>query len=269
MICAMAFDVLFRQITPMGTMVGVGLPVNTEWDADTLVGVLTQLHPAEAAHARTLPVRRQITWIGGRLALRQALCAASWHGRDAILATSRGAPALPAGWRGSIAHKEAIAVAVAQSATALNVERAIARGQHGHAADILGCCTHLGIDVEVLSARRREHIAHHVLTPEEHGLWQQLPTEDARWRSLLLHFSLKEALYKALDPFVLRYVGFHEVALRVNADNNRHDGSADVALHLKHGEGPFRVQTQWHVMGDHMISLASVQGAEKQPEKID
>ena len=56
-------------------------------------------------------------------------------------------------------------------------------------------------------------IAEHVLVPEELEAIRDLP-DDRKWIALLVRFSVKEAVYKALDPYVHRYVGFHEAIVR-------------------------------------------------------
>jgi 4'-phosphopantetheinyl transferase EntD len=64
-------------------------------------------------------------------------------------------------------------------------------------------------------------------------------TQDFYWREVLIRFSVKEAIYKALDPFVRRYVDFAEVEVDLHPD-----GIAEATLNLKHGEGPFRVEAR-------------------------
>jgi enterobactin synthetase component D len=57
----------------------------------------------------------------------------------------------------------------------------------------------------------------------------------------LLRFSLKEALYKALHPFVCRYIGFLEAEVQPVAD-----GTAKVALLSSYFDGEFeRVEAHW------------------------
>ena len=77
---------------------------------------------------------------------------------------------------------------------------------------------------------------------------------DERQRAILLRFSAKEAIYKALDPFVRRYVDFKEVAL-----TPRSDGGADVTMHLREGEGPFVVEAQWRRFDGIVLTTARVE----------
>ena len=89
------------------------------------------------------------------------------------------------------------------------------------------------------------------------------PTEEAaeiaslevgdRSRALLLRFSMKEAVYKALDPYVRRYVAFREVTVAP-----RSDGTADVQTSLARGEGPFRVEAAWLRVDGWIVTTAKV-----------
>ncbi|MGH7297926.1 MAG: 4'-phosphopantetheinyl transferase family protein, partial [Polyangiaceae bacterium] len=133
-------------------------------------------------------------------------------------ADDRGAPVLPAGLLGSISHKADLAVAL------------LARDADPRAR--------VGVDVEDDRPGKLD-VSSRVLRDEELAALADLG-EPARGSEVLLRFSLKEAVYKALDPFVRRYVGFKEVAVTVNAD-----GSAEVQPHLEQGEGPFVFAARW------------------------
>ena len=149
---------------------------------------LAALPSAEQALAHALsPVRRR-ELITGRTALHATLAElAPELAATAILADDRGAPVLPAGWVGSISHKGARAAALVAPA--------------GDAQ--------IGVDLE-LAQPARQDIARWILTPRE-----QAQLVD-RGRGATLRFSIKEAIYKAIDPFVRRYVAFTEVELEVS-----------------------------------------------------
>ncbi len=153
-------------------------------DDNELDAALAALPREEQAHAQTLtPVRRR-EWISGRTALHAAGIT------DAILSSPRGAPILPAGMVGSISHKGATAVAVVAPASA----------------------GFIGIDLE-RAAPPRLDIGRRILTAREQAA---LPASDPeRGRAVTLRFAIKEAIYKAVDPIVGRYVGFTEVELEV------------------------------------------------------
>lgn len=210
----MAFTVQWREWVRHGLCVGVGLPPATAEVSEEVIGLL---HPEEQAFARRFGPRRRATWVGGRLALRAALDEAGVRAGP-VLATPRGAPALPPGVAGSISHKRGLA--------AVALVRAEAAGAT------------LGVDLET-EQPRRDGIAPQVLTAAEQDELAAL-ADGPRWRELLLRFTLKEALYKALDPWMSREVGFHEAEVRPGKD-----GSAAVRLCLRAGEGTFEVDACW------------------------
>jgi 4'-phosphopantetheinyl transferase EntD len=215
----MPSDGPLRLDLPEGVCVGVPIPADPPpgWDSELL--------PAERAFAAALAPARRLTWVAGRIALRAALAGV---GLDVgpILPDDHGAPALPPEARGSVSHKRRLAVAIA-----------------ARTDDVAGAC--LGIDLEE-EVPPRFDLARRVLTPEER---RRLPEEDpARWRALLVHFSLKEALYKAVHPFVRRHVSFQEVSI----GDPRADGETLVTLALRGGEGPFEARGRVLRAGDHI-----------------
>ena len=134
----------------------------------------------------------------------------------AILSDDRGAPILPPGWVGSISHKGVRAAAL------------VAPAGGGH----------IGVDLEV-AAPPRQDIARRVLTPREQAA---LPD---RGRAVTLRFSIKEAIYKAIDPYVRRYVGFTEVELDFTGD----DVTVTTAL-------PFAIEATWREHAGHWLATA-------------
>lgn len=217
-------DEPFVLRTPHGVVVGLPVP-----HATSRGELLSRLSVEEAALAATWGDLRVRTFAAGRLALREALRELGADVRGPILRTHRGAPSLPPGIRASVSHKDEIAVALAAA----------------------GGEAHVGVDVELVRDAR-DDISRHVLTAAER---EELAVLDdtARRRALLLRFSLKEALYKALDPWVERYVGFLEVEARPIDD-----GTASFTLGLKHGEGPFEAEGRWIVEDDVIITSSRV-----------
>lgn len=191
--------------------------------------LLTSLHDDERALTEKWGELRVRTFAAGRLALHAALREVGVDMRGPILRDARGAPVLPAGVLASVSHKDELAVAIAQ----------LDDGVGGR----------VGVDVELLDAAnersaKRVDVTKHILTPREIEEVAQLDDESRRVETLA-RFSLKEALYKALDPFVQRYVGFLEVEVRRNGD-----GTARFELALAKGEGPFVVDGAWSVIAD-------------------
>jgi 4'-phosphopantetheinyl transferase EntD len=218
-----SFERRFLLELPFGSCAGVSLPAG-EFELPAA------LHPEEAAFARTLPEARRAGWVGGRVALRAALEQARVEAPEAILATPRGAPLLPANAVGSVSHKRTIAVALAAPAATPP--------------------TTLGIDVEELRPLRTD-IATRVLTPEEQAT---LPAGGpARDAAVLLRFSAKEAIYKALDPWVRRFVAFQEASV-----TGAPDGSLEAGLTLARGEGPFSVELhRADAVGKELVVVAA------------
>jgi enterobactin synthetase component D len=210
------FAVAFARDLPFGRCVALNLPVEEALGT----GAGTGLHAEEAAYARGLPPARRVTFIGGRLALRAALSDLGVTASAPITIGARGAPALPSGVVGSISHKQAIAVAVAARA-------------EGADAGVT-----LGLDVELPQRAPRPGVARRVLADDEMRRLEALDPS-ARGQALLVAFSAKEALYKALDPWVARRLSFHEVAIARAADGRL---TADLRLRPSGGEGAFTVE---------------------------
>jgi len=92
-------------------------------------------------------------------------------------------------------------------------------------------------------------IAKKVLTPEELSENQAIQDEARQWIDVLMRFSIKESIYKALDPFVKRYVGFDEAHVRPELD-----GTANIRLSLKNKEGPFWAMGRYEWFHGHLIT---------------
>jgi enterobactin synthetase component D len=191
-------------------------------------GAPLALHEDERAHVRTLTSTRAATWMAGRAALHVALERLG-EKTGALLATPRGAPELPTHLVGSISHKETVAVGLV----------ARARGDA------------IGVDVEIDRAPRGD-IGRMVLRDEERAEIEALPPEE-RVLETLIRFSAKEALYKALDRYVGRYVGFKEARMTPLPD-----GTARVELFLTKGEGPFDVEARWRRADGLVLTTARV-----------
>jgi enterobactin synthetase component D len=171
------------------------------------------LHDDELALAAALapPRRRELS--AGRAALREAL------GMNvAILPDDRGAPVLPSGWVGSISHKGPRAAAI------------VAPAGQGF----------IGVDLEI-AAPSRMPIERRILTPREQGV---------TGKEVTLRFAIKEAIYKAVDPFVRRYVAFTEVELDVHAD-----GRVDVHV-LDPSRLPVTIEAWWRERDGFWLATA-------------
>lgn len=221
----MSFSHTFHHAAPHGVLTAISIPDTHDPVPDR---ILKQLHPLERDFAKGLNGYRQGQFVGGRLALRGA-CEQLQLKVPAILVDDRGAPILPEGFTGSISHKRNIAVGM------------VACSKEGT----------LGVDIEDYGPPRPA-IAPAVLSPKELEEIEGLEDE-ARWMSILQRFSLKEAIYKALDPYVRRYVGFHEVMLQLDTNGNAH-----VELLLKHQEGPFQVSAKYAWISGRLLCSARI-----------
>lgn len=215
-----ANETVFRLQTPHGICVGIALAPGLDSSAES------QLLPEERAFAYALQPRRRRTWVGGRLALQRALAAVGAP-RRSLLATARGAPVVPTGFVGSISHKDTLAVGLAEPY----------------------CGRFVGVDVEMLRPARPA-IAKRVLTPEE---LEALASERDTWLGIVARFSLKEALYKALDPYVNRYVGYKEVAV-----NPAGGGAAEVRLQLDPATPGLEANLWWELTEEVVLATAAV-----------
>ena len=160
-------------------------------EIDDVERALVALPAEEQAHAKTLAELRRRELASGRFALHHAL----GDFTTPILPDDRGAPVLPAGWTGSVSHKGARAGALV--------------------APLADPRAHVGLDLE-RAAPPKVDIARRILTPREQRALAG--DELARGRAVTLRFAIKEAIYKAVDPYLRRYVGFTEVELEFDGD---------------------------------------------------
>jgi 4'-phosphopantetheinyl transferase EntD len=203
-----------------------GLVVIVDLVDDALADALERLPAAERAYAATLGSVRRAEHVRGRSALHAAMAALAPTVADIpILADDRGAPVLPPGWVGSVSHKASRAAALVTRASPISGAR-------------------VGVDLEH-AAPSRTDISKRILTPKE---LEDIAAHPERGRATTLRFSIKEAIYKAVDPFVRRYVGFTEVELDVQT------GVAHVTSEL-----PFAIETTWEERDGFWLATARAQ----------
>jgi enterobactin synthetase component D len=223
-----SYSIAYQHAARHGIVAAVHLPhepgpiPEDAWD---------RLHPREAEYARALSGLRQISYVGGRLALRLATQQLGVV-PSAMLSQDSGAPQLPSGLVGSLSHKREIAIAMVSL---------------DHGATI-------GVDLEDYGPPR-SHIAPRVLTPAELAAIENL-SEPRRWMSVLLRFSLKESIYKAIHPWVQRYVSFHEAEVTPDPD-----GGAEITLKLEGNEGPFVVEGAYQWLHGRLMTSVRIQPA--------
>jgi 4'-phosphopantetheinyl transferase EntD len=208
-----------------GLCIGVHLPEGPD-TIDALAA--SALCAEEHAFALAMSAPRRRSWIGGRVALHRALERAGFAS-GAIFADDRGAPTLPAGIVGSISHKDDLAVALVA----------------------IGTSARVGVDIEADGARSQD-IASIVLADDEQTELASFAGSE-RAREVLLRFSAKEAIYKALDPFVRRYVAFREVSV-----SPRPDGTAEVRARLGAEASGLSIESRWTRRQGFVLTTARV-----------
>lgn len=191
------------------------------------------LHAHERELVRTMAPQRRATFAAGRQALRAAIAAvAPSHADHPLLQTLRGAPQLPPGITGSISHKRTRAVAIAAPSSGELV--GVDLEARPNAAD----AGKLSISDRILTSAERDAIAH--LDALAHR------------EATLIRFAIKEAIYKAIDPYVQRYVRFTEVELDV-----RTDGTALARLMLPElPDDEVTVESHWRLDDTWIIAMA-------------
>lgn len=89
---------------------------------------------------------------------------------------------------------------------------------------------------------------------------------------VLLRFSMKESLYKAMHPLICQYVGFQEAEVTPRAD-----GTATVDWHIKNGKHVLfeDVSLHWRRLddGEHFLTSARItlvsEGCDVPPEALE
>jgi len=226
------YTTAFVEAVSHGVLAAVHIPDSPDPVSED---VLSRLQPDERTLANEMRAYRQVSWTGGRLALHQAVRHLGERG-DSVPSGPRGEPVLPRGIAGSVSHKRKLAVAIA------------ARSSHGT----------IGVDLEDLGPARKG-IAERVLLQEELDAVATLP-EERQWLAIVLRFSIKEAIYKALHPHVRRFVDFSEACVTPDID-----GTAHVEMRLTQKEGPFKVEAFYYWLPGQVISTVRIRPGRRAP----
>lgn len=197
-------------------------------------------HPDEidyVTHRIPLNSSRRQFFLLGRLALRQALNSVIKRSEEirnfACLKDFYGRPQVPQGYLGSISHKDRIGVGLVSQ-------------QRQRQTNDSGCSSSIGVDLEHVNATKKS-IARKILTHHERLSLGQLETVTAD-EEVLLRFSLKESLYKALHPWIFplmmagqkRMVNFSELEVQP-----RDDGTVQVSFLFQGDPSLAVVQAHW------------------------
>lgn len=179
--------------------------------------------------------KRQTEFLAGRLCAREAMRRLDGRQHVPLIGDDR-APVWPQDLCGSITHSTGWAAAI------------VANKQHWRG---------LGMDVEqVMSSERATRLAGEILTTPE---LQRMAAGPEQQIALLvtLTFSLKEALFKALYPLVLKRFYFEDAELLEWSEN----GSARLRLKIDLSEewhSGKELQAQFSVEGGQLLSLVAV-----------
>jgi len=225
------------------------------------------LHADEVQFGIDLPTEHaRMTFYVGRLAMRTALSLACEEGKKSdagmissifsknqppellpyvsrldpsILKDQYGRPQVPKGFIGSISHKKNMGVALVSAVD-----------DDGSLPPTKG----IGVDIEQTFSRRKD-IAKKVLTEweiENLGKIEGVTRDE----EVLLRFSLKECVYKAMHPLICQWVGFQEAEITPHDD-----GTTTIKLNLKSGaQTQFQhVKAHWRrIGGDYFLTSSSV-----------
>ena len=203
--------------------------------------------------------KRLNRFIGGRVALRRALraieqieCNIDYSNQEnnldkcslvqevgPILADAHGAPDLPVHVHGSISHKDNLGVGIA----------------------IIDSQGRVGCDIERCFNSNASLLSRRVLTEAERGTLRHIHDStstssmksdidgnpiisfnvDSTDEDIMLRFSFKEAVFKAIHPYLARSVDFDEVEVFP-----REGGAAEVKLKLKQEESSLQAEVSWY-----------------------
>ena len=219
------FPSIFSRDYPVGHCRAVAIPSSV---SVIQKNVLDRLHPEEKKYAQALPMRRRPTWVGGRIALREALKGIGAK-CEAILPDERGAPVLPHGISGSISHKSDIAVALVSA----EKDRMV------------------GVDVEHLKADM-DRIVRRVMSPDELTHLMRLPkNERSAWA--LICFSCKEAYYKALPAKEQSSLLLSNISVFP-----KKNGRANICISGIEKNEEMKVEAFWELYGQKILSAVGI-----------
>lgn len=269
-----SFPTILETPLQHGMCIVVGLPLQCsdsvcledwrDWDA-----ISEELHPHELAHMQVLTPPRQLTFAGGRLAIHRAIRAAQQQQGDAcelvkaprtvrpVMPNIMGAPTLSLDWLGSISHTQGLATAIVREATALSTVPTSA-GLPNHALPQQSTRSAVGIDIESTLRRPSLRIARRILSPVERLTLVssvnsgELGLDEST--ELLLRFSLKEALYKALHPMLCCTIPWHSVKVRPRADGGCNVDMSELEQQL---QLRLRVEAHWQ-QRDHFFLTTAI-----------
>ncbi|SEJ05714.1 4'-phosphopantetheinyl transferase [Pseudomonas sp. NFR16] len=179
--------------------------------------------------------KRQAEFLAGRLCAREAMRLLDGRTHVPPIGDDR-APVWPEGLCGSITHSTGWAAAI------------VARRQHWRG---------LGMDAEQLMSNERAlRLAGEILTADELKRMAAGP-EDQVAHQVTLTFSLKESLFKALYPLVLKRFYFEDAELLEWSDDGRARLRLKIDLSAEWHDGK-ELEAQFGVRDGQLLSLVAI-----------
>jgi len=234
-----AFARLFEANLRHGYCVGVCLDDFAELATRGFGAPAATPHPTEARNAASMgSSARAAAFCGGRAALHSAMRACGIAHVGPIARAACGSPVLPPGVLASISHTHGLAASLVRLATP-------------------GALEAIGLDVEYSARTFAPRLGDRVLTESERA---QVSAEAALGSSpqagVLLRFSLKEALYKALHQLDAHEgIAFRDVTMTPLLNGSvtcRWDASRHEQLR------GLRMSLTWSVICDYYVTTAHV-----------
>ncbi|WP_102796136.1 4'-phosphopantetheinyl transferase family protein [Bowmanella denitrificans] len=184
-------DCFIRHIQPLHVATPDVIGFRCQFSLADYQPQMMQMLPPSAQPGQQAVAKRQAEFLAGRLCARACLeklgTQQTW-----ISIGSHRSPCWPEGIRGSITHTDQNALCICSASPSIVA---------------------LGIDLEQhLSPDTADDIAAQVLTREEQALLSGQKLDAALFVTRV--FSAKEAIFKALYPYVQAYFGFEAVSLR-------------------------------------------------------
>lgn len=196
-------------------------------------------HPLEVQAAASMAsTSRAAAFCGGRAALHAAMRSCGFHHEVAIARAESGAPVLPSDVLASISHTRGLAAAIVRPASP-------------------GAHEAIGLDVEQVGRAFAPRLSERVLTAaERQDVQAEVALGSPAQAGVLVRFSLKEALYKALHQ-----VGQHQgVAFRDVSVTPQLDGSARCVWSAPKAQlaDDWAISLSWSVLSDFYVTSAHV-----------
>jgi phosphopantetheine--protein transferase-like protein len=175
-------------------------PVKSHGNHPDEVEYISQVTQPSAMSSSGKSSKRYNTFLGGRQALRQSFASLNYSLDTAVLKDEYGAPVvLPSSIKGTISHKDSYVVGLASL---------IDRGR-------------VGVDLERCTNKAVDQLQRRLLTSTEIASLGSLASSGISIEEeVLLRFSVKESVHKALHPQILRPIGFQEVEVYPHANGD-------------------------------------------------